>query len=135
VSAQGGRRHFLAPLVGDARAGVRLVNQRNGCILADVVLPAFDSTSRRKGLLSRDSFADGHALVIAPTNAIHTWFMRFAIDIAFVARDGRVLKTRAAMPPWRITAALGAYAAIEMPAGTLERSSTACGDMLTMASA
>ena len=33
-------------------------------------------------------------LVIAPTNAIHTFFMRFAIDVAFVARDGRVLKVR-----------------------------------------
>jgi uncharacterized protein len=127
------RQVFLAPLLGKGRDGLRLVNVRNGCELANVVVGAFDSRSRRKGLLSQDGLADGHALVIAPTSAIHTWFMRFAIDIAFVARDGRVLKTRAGVRPWRIAAAIGAYAAIEMPVGTLARTATECGDPLSIA--
>lgn len=72
----------------------------------------------------------GSALIIAPSNAIHTFFMRFAIDVAFAARDGTVVKRRTAIPPWRITAAWGAYAVIELPAGALDLSGTERGDTL-----
>jgi len=74
-------------------------------------------------------------MLIAPTNAVHTFFMRFAIDIAFVSRDGRVLKTCAAVRPWRLAAAFGGYVVIELPAGTLAKSDTVAGDMLEIASA
>jgi uncharacterized membrane protein (UPF0127 family) len=73
-------------------------------------------------------------MLIAPTSAVHTFFMRFAIDIAFVTRDGRVLKTYAAVRPWRLAAAFGGYAVIELPAGTLANSDTVVGDLLEIAS-
>jgi uncharacterized membrane protein (UPF0127 family) len=94
------------------------------------VLTAFDSKARRTGLLDRDHLPEGQALVIAPCNAIHTFFMKFAIDVAFVARNGRVLKVRANIQPWRIAACLSAYAVIELPAGTLERTGTVRGQTL-----
>jgi uncharacterized membrane protein (UPF0127 family) len=74
--------------------------------------------------------AEGSALIIAPSNAIHTFFMRFAIDVAFVSRDGRVLKTRAAMPAWRMAASLRAFAVVELPGGALARSDVKPGDQL-----
>jgi len=61
--------------------------------------------------------------------------MRFAIDVAFVRRDGRVVGIRHAMKPWRIALALGAYAAIELPAGTLAGSDTVRGDVLVVTAA
>jgi len=61
--------------------------------------------------------------------------MRFTIDVAFAARDGRVLKTYSALRPWRIGLAAGAYAAIELPAGTLSRSGTRRGDTLRLTTA
>ena len=64
------------------------------------------------------------------TSAIHTFFMRFAIDVAFVSRDGRVLEVRAAVKPWRISGAWRAFAVIELPAGALEQSDTRPGDLL-----
>jgi hypothetical protein len=69
-------------------------------------------------------------MVIAPTSAVHTFFMRFPIDVAFVTRDGRVLKTYAALAPWRIAAAFRAHAVVELPAGTLSRCDTIPGDTL-----
>jgi uncharacterized membrane protein (UPF0127 family) len=72
----------------------------------------------------------GTAMIIAPSNAIHTFFMRFPIDVAFVGRDGRVRKIRSAVPPWRIAAALRAHAVIELPAGALRGTSTVVGDSL-----
>ena len=96
--------------------------------MAQEIGTAFDSASRRKGLLGRDSLAGGSAIIIAPTNAIHTWFMRFEIDVAFVARDGRIVKTRQRLRPWRMFGAIRAFAAIELPGGSLQLSGTEAGD-------
>jgi uncharacterized membrane protein (UPF0127 family) len=71
-------------------------------------------------------------MLIAPSNAVHTFFMRFAIDVAFVTREGRVVKTYTALPPWRIAGAFRAYAAVELPSGTLTRSETIAGDTLAI---
>jgi len=121
---------FLSPLVARPEAGLALRNARTGRIVARRLLPAFDSQTRRTGLLKHTSLDDGEAMVIAPTNAVHTWFMKFDIDIAFVARDGRVLKARDTVRPWRMTGALGGFAVIEMKAGSFAASDTVRGDQL-----
>ena len=71
-------------------------------------------------------------MIIAPSNAIHTFFMKFPIDIAFVGRDGVERKIRSAVAPWRIAAALRAYAVIELRAGALVRANTLIGDTLVI---
>jgi len=77
--------------------------------------------------------AEGSAIIIAPCSAVHTFFMRFSIDVVFAARDGRVLKARRGVSPWRVAAAWRAFAAIELPAGTIERTGTRHGDRLEIA--
>ena len=126
---------FLTPLLRNGAATWRLQNSRNSRLLASRVIGAFDSESRRTGLLGRTSLDESHAMIIAPTNAVHTCFMKFAIDIAFVTRDGRVVKTRASVKPWRLAAALRGYAVVEMPAGTLAECDTVRGDTLTLVAA
>ena len=126
---------FLSPLRnGDPRALV-LRNQRTGRLVATELLPAFDSEARRTGLLKHHSLPEGTAMLIAPTNAIHTFFMKFAIDVAFVRRDGHIVKIRAAMPAWRMSAAWGGYAVVEMAAGSFERAGMLAGDHLAIESA
>ena len=121
---------FLAPLLRPGATDHVLENVRAHRVVADRLLTAFDSASRRKGLLGRDGLPPGTALIIAPSNAVHTCFMRFPIDVAFVRRDGRVIKVRSAVRPWRMTGSLRAFAVIELPAGTLAQSNTRCGDHL-----
>lgn len=124
---------FLSPLLGaSGRVDYVLENVGKQRLVADRVLTAFDSASRRQGLLGRDSLPDGHALIIAPSNAVHTFFMRFPIDILFVRRDGVVLKARSAVGPWRMAASLRAFAVIELAAGSLAKSNTAAGDSLIL---
>lgn len=123
---------FVQPLLRDGNDGQTIANARNGRVVADRLMTAFDSESRRTGLLKHDAMAEGSALIIAPSNAIHTFFMRFAIDVAFVAKDGVVLKIRTAMPAWRMAASLRAFAVVELPAGTLERSDVKPGDRLVV---
>jgi uncharacterized membrane protein (UPF0127 family) len=57
-------------------------------------------SARRRGLLGRDSI-DG-VLVLRPCRQVHTIGMRFPIDVAFCARDGRVLRV-VTMPPGRVS--------------------------------
>lgn len=109
-----------------------MLNARTGHILASRVELAVDSESRRRGLLGRDGFEAGSALVIAPCSAIHTFFMRFAIDVVFAARDGRVLKVCRGVPRSRIALKLGAFAAIELPAGSLAAADPEPGDQLEL---
>jgi uncharacterized membrane protein (UPF0127 family) len=124
--------HFLRPLVGAASAGLGLRNRRTGELLAGTLLPALDRASRKTGLLKHASLAAGEAMVIAPSNAVHTWFMRFDLDLVFVRRDGVVVKTRAGVKPWRMSAALRAFAVIELRAGTLSLRDTRPGDCLEL---
>ncbi len=119
---------FTPLLTGAGDCALR--NTRTGTILATHIELAGDSATRRRGLLGRDCLDAGHAFAIAPCNAIHMFFMRFAIDVLFVRRDGRVVKCAHDVRPWRIALAPTAYAAIELPAGTLRATKTERGDRM-----
>jgi uncharacterized membrane protein (UPF0127 family) len=123
-------KSFLSPLLRSASGPLALTNTRNNKVVASTLLTAFDSATRRLGLLKHDSLPENSALIIAPTSAIHTFAMRFAIDVLFVAKDGRVLKVRSNVRPGRIAAAWRAFAVVELQAGAIERSGTRSGDRL-----
>lgn len=124
--------HFLAPLLASGQGRFALRNVRTHELLALSVEGAFDSRSRRKGLLGRDGLSADAALAIAPCNTIHTFFMRFAIDVVFVSRQGVVRKIRGNVKPWRMSGSLTAFAVIEMAAHTISRTDIVVGDHLTI---
>jgi uncharacterized membrane protein (UPF0127 family) len=124
--------NFLLPMIQRAEGAYELRNVRTGRIVAHTIIPAFESATRRKGLLGRDSLEEGVAMIIAPSNAIHTFWMRFAIDVAFVRRNGEVVKVQEALAPWRVAIGLGAYAVIELAADTLRRADVRVGDSMTL---
>jgi uncharacterized membrane protein (UPF0127 family) len=121
---------FLGPLVGKGAGRYELVNVERGSVLATRVEPAFDSATRRRGLLGRDSVPADYALIIAPCSSVHTFFMRFALDLVFVLRDGTVVKTCRAVKPWRIAGALRAFAVIEAASGFIDRAEIVAGDVV-----
>ncbi|MFN8060500.1 MAG: DUF192 domain-containing protein [Vicinamibacterales bacterium] len=96
----------------------RVVDETVGRLLAVASLASTPLT-RMVGLLRHTSLAEGEGLVLQPCSSIHTCFMRFPIDVAFVAVDGTVLHQVASMKPFRLTWAAGAALAVELPAGTL----------------
>ena len=112
------RTHFLAALMKKgAEDASSLTVRETGDVLATRIEVAFDSESRKRGLLGRASLAPGHALIIAPCSGIHTFGMQFPIDVVFVGRSGKVLKVRRNMPAGRIAASLRAFTTIELAAG------------------
>jgi uncharacterized membrane protein (UPF0127 family) len=123
---------FLSPLLRSSGHALGLRHVRTGEMLATRLEAAFDSKARRTGLLGRDSLPSGTGLVIAPCSSIHTFFMRFPIDVVFVTRDGRVAKICRHMTPWRIAVAVTAFSVIELPAGSLDSSAIVRGDSLAI---
>jgi hypothetical protein len=109
-----------------------LVDERTHEVVATRVELATTRQARRTGLLGRDRLDADAALVLAPCLAVHTAFMRFAIDIAFVDRAGRAVRLVRDLSPWRVAIAPRAYAAIELPAGALSLHEVNVGDRLEL---
>ena len=111
------RAHFLEPLLTATSVGQQLVNERTGAFVATDLEFASDSRARNRGLLGRSGIAAGTAMIIAPCNAIHTFFMRFTIDVVFADRRGDVVKLCRDVKPWRFCVGFKGFAAIELAAG------------------
>jgi uncharacterized protein len=91
------------------------------------------AATRTQGLLGRDSLAAGDGLILDPCRLIHTFFMRFAIDVVFFDRGQRVTRVARDVPPFRF--AWGGWSArvtLELPAGTLRRIPVAPGAQLRL---
>ncbi len=59
--------------------------------------------SRMVGLLGSSSLPRGHGLLISPCNQVHTFFMRFAIDVIFLDSSQRIVKISSNLKPWRLS--------------------------------
>jgi len=116
------------------RPDVRYVlrNTRTGLVLASDLEQAFDSGRRRQGLLGRTRLAAAAALILAPCGSVHTFFMRFPIDVVFARRNGEVLKVCAEVRPWRAAFARGAFAAMELSSGRARDLGIMPGDRLEL---
>jgi uncharacterized protein len=123
---------FLSPILRDPSHDFALINERNQAVVASRLLTAFESSTRNTGLLRHQALPAQTALILAPSGAIHTIFMKFTLYVAFVARDGRVLKVRGGLKPWRISACWGSFAVVEMAGGAMAGVST--GDRLALRS-
>jgi len=85
---------------------------------------------RAIGLLSRCRLEESEALIIPRCNAIHTWFMRFPIDVIFLRYD-TVVKIAPRIGSFRVVGARGAHTVIELPAGAAERIGLHVGNQLS----
>jgi uncharacterized membrane protein (UPF0127 family) len=107
-------------------------------ILADRVGVADTRATRAVGLLSRDGLEPGEALWIVPSRGVHTWGMRFAIDVLALDQAGTVIDLVSNLKPWRLRLPRrGTAGVLELPAGTVAASGTAVGHhvLLEMAEA
>jgi uncharacterized membrane protein (UPF0127 family) len=86
---------------------------------------------RARGLLGRPRLAEDEGLLLRPCRAVHTWGMRYPIDVAFLDPGGTVLASYPSLAPSRRTRRhSNADCALELPAGALARSAVRVGDRL-----
>jgi uncharacterized protein len=106
------------------RAGGEAVCER--VAMADTPL------TRLRGLLGRAGLGSGEGLLIRPTSAIHTWFMRFPIDAVFLDRDLVVMDVKSDIRPWRFAGRRGAKAVLELAAGESGKRNIRPGERLEL---
>ncbi|HNW39399.1 MAG TPA: DUF192 domain-containing protein [Candidatus Omnitrophota bacterium] len=112
---------------------MRLINQTKNTILAEDVLVAGTPFKRIKGLLGKKVFLPDQAIILAPCNSIHTFFMRFAIDVIFVDNDYKVIKVLTRFNPNRFSSICwNSSITIELPAGKLVATNTQVQDQLKL---
>ncbi|MGB0065859.1 MAG: DUF192 domain-containing protein [Terracidiphilus sp.] len=109
------------------------LNVTRGTILAVQLEKAHTAAARNKGLLGRESLQPGEGLWIAPCESVHTFFMRFPIDLVYLDRKLRVKKVRHSVGAWRMSACLTAHSVLELPAGTAAATRTQRGDQIEIA--
>ena len=110
---------------------MRAYNLRSSKELSNNVIVADSPLKRMKGLLGRKEMQEGEALWITPCYSIHTFFMRFPIDVVFLSKKNRVVALVKNIKPNRMTRLyLRATSDLEMPSGTIESTATEIEDQI-----
>jgi len=109
---------------------LRVTNKTRGTMVADRADIADTSLKRRTGLLKHTGLAPGEGLWITPCEGVHTFGMKFAIDVIFLNKKKKVLKIRPNMVKRRLALSLLAHSVLELPAGRLAETGTVAGDLL-----
>ncbi len=114
---------------------MRLINQTKNTVLAKDVFIAGNPFSRIKGLLGKKTFLTDHAIILEPCNSIHTFFMRFPIDVLFLDKDYKVIKALHNFHPNRVSLVYwSSMRVVELPAGKLNLTNTQAQDQLQLLS-
>jgi uncharacterized protein len=106
---------------------------RDGRVVCERLLVAARPLRRMRGLLGRASLPPDEGILLHPAGSVHTFFMRFPIDVVFLDRDGVVLGVEPSLPPWRTAGRRGAKAVVELAAGECERRGVEVGERLLAA--
>ena len=114
---------------------LRIINLTRQTELATAADVAGHSAARNKGLLGRTGLPEGGGLWIVPCESVHTFFMKFPIDLVYIDRKKIVKKVRSNVGPWKLSACLFAHSIIELPAGTVDSTNTKPGDQLEFSTA
>jgi uncharacterized membrane protein (UPF0127 family) len=114
---------------------LRVANLTRNTVLATHMELADSSPKRNKGLLGRSHLAPGEGLWILPCEAIHTFGMKFPIDLVYLDGKNKIKKLCSGVPPWRLSVCLSARSVLELPSGAIRETETRPGDTLEFSSA
>ena len=117
----------MAPRVARIESDGGVVCER--CVVAD------SFRLRLRGLLGRRDIGSDEGLLLVGSPSIHTTFMRFPIDVVFVAKNGEVMKVAPNVGAWRMRSCRRAFAVLELAAGEAERRGITVGDRIDKAGA
>lgn len=108
-----------------------LIDHTRGVVIAERVRVARSVMQRFLGLMGRSGLRPEEGLLLDPCSSIHTFVMRFPIDVLYVGPDHVVRRVDHAMRPWRVGPLFtGAAYVVELAPGIARRTGVAPGDRL-----
>jgi uncharacterized protein len=108
-------------------------NRTRTTYLATELTIARTHWTRFCGLMATDAsrFRRGQGLWISPSRGVHTFAMRFPIDVVYLDRASIVVHVEEELRPWRLASVrMQARSVLELPIGTIRESQTALGDQV-----
>ncbi len=113
---------------------VLVTKKGTGIVIGERIAIADTSLSRLVGLMGRPRLPEGGGLLITPSSGVHTFGMRFPIDVIALDRDMQVVDVWSRLRPFRTTRiSLKYHRVLELPAGQIERCGVSVGDQLEVA--
>ena len=110
-----------------------LFNKSKGCLIASKALVADNFFLRLRGLMFRKSMDEEEALIFYHAPSIHTFFMRFPIEVVFLNQKMQVVVIYEELEPRRIVFSTSASIAVELPAHKTSDKTLEVGDILELA--
>jgi uncharacterized membrane protein (UPF0127 family) len=108
-------------------------NRTRQAYLATNLMLADTHWSRFRGLIAMDAtdFQHGSGLWIVPCRGVHTFGMRFAIDVVYLNAEQKVVYVQENLRPWRMAPIrLAAASVVELPPGAIGKTQTGVGDVI-----
>lgn len=110
---------------------MKAINVSRSLVIASDLIEAISFASRLKGLIGRTGLGKGEGLWMARCRAIHTFGMRFPIDVVFLDKDLTVRKAVKGVNPFHpIVYCFSAKGVLELPEGAIERAQLQVGDRI-----
>lgn len=110
-----------------------LYNETKKITVADDLKIAKTFKERFWGLMFKRRIAGNEGLMLLGCNAIHTCFMRFAIDVVFMDINYKVIAIKKKIKPWKFCSFVRkAYITVELPEGTVDKKNISIGDILIL---
>jgi uncharacterized membrane protein (UPF0127 family) len=110
-------------------------NITKASILADDLSVADTFFKRFMGLMFKRELHNGKGLHILPCNSIHMCFMNFPLDIIFLSKDMIILSVIEGIMPWKVSQIIPkSHSVLELPAGTISKTSSTVGDKILIES-
>jgi uncharacterized protein len=108
-----------------------LVNLSNGNVLAEDLQEAYRFFKRLKGLMFTAELPIGRAMHLQPCQSVHTFFMKYDIDVIYLNKEMTIVEITHAMKPSKVGKLVKkAHSVIELPAGTVSATDTQVGHVL-----
>ena len=111
---------------------IRTLVDQDGRVVCEHCELADDFLTRLRGLLGRDYLREGEGLLLSPASSVHTFFMRFPIDVVFLDRELTVRRVVPEVGRSRLVSQRGARRVLELPAGQARTAGIADGMRLRL---
>ncbi len=110
---------------------MKVYNSTQNNIISEQAKMADNFFLRSIGLILEKHFSEGKGLIIKPCCSIHTFFMKFNIDILFINKNNEIIALYENVKPWRILPihATSSYV-IELPSKTISDKNICKNDLI-----
>ena len=102
-------------------------------VVASNVSVANSFFKRLKGLLGRKGLLLGEGMLLFPCKQVHTWFMKFTIDVIFIDKKGQIVELISCMQPGTISSYIKeSYQVLELNSGDILKYKISTKDELSI---